>query len=338
MISQLLSIIPRFPNHRVLVVGDVMLDEYVWGEVHRVSSEAPVPIVNVNGHTYRAGGAANTAANVAALGGNVLLAGIVGQDPQAEHLRACLADMQINYSGVATDAARPTTTKTRIVSQNQQLLRIDVENVQALDKKLTTSLLAWIHEHLSAVDACVLSDYQKGVVTPEFAQKFITMARDFGKPIVVDPKGADFQKYRRATIITPNTKEASLATGRDITEESSLCEAGQKLLGILGDDGAVLITRGAEGMTLFQHQHEPIHVPARAHNVFDVTGAGDTVVSLLALGLATGASLADSMQIANVGAGIVVSKFGTSMVSLDELVKQVQHQIHDDKFTAINSR
>ncbi|MGI6456156.1 MAG: D-glycero-beta-D-manno-heptose-7-phosphate kinase [bacterium] len=311
-------ILQQFPGKVVLVIGDIILDEYIWGDVNRISPEAPVPVVEINHRSYVPGGAANTAANICGLQGNGYVCGVVGDDPQAELLRDVLREHRVMVEGAITDPSRPTTTKTRIVAQNQQMVRVDYERTHSLSLEVQERLLQWVQRQMDFVDSCILSDYEKGVVSPEFAQKVIQMARAAGKPVVVDPKGRDFSKYRGATIIKPNLQEAEQAINQKIYSEESLLQAGRELMSIVGDS-TVLITRGAQGMSIFQKERPVVHIPALTRNVFDVTGAGDTVVSVLAMALASGASTEEAARLANRAAGIVVGKIGTATVKLEEL-------------------
>lgn len=312
----LAHILANFSGKQVLIVGDVMLDEYIWGEVHRVSPEAPVPIVELQRRTHILGGAANAAANIAGLGGQAILGGVVGEDAQASIIRETLSLHSIE-DGLLTVSDRPTTTKTRIIAHDQQVVRVDREERQPLLPQLEAVLLGWVEKHLKEVDALLLSDYAKGVISPRLATGVIHMARGAGKPIVIDPKGQDFRKYSGATVVTPNVHEARLALDSPNIPDD-LLEIGQQLLALLGGS-AILITRGPEGMTLFQPNKRAIHIPAMALDVHDITGAGDTVASTMALVLSAGASLEQAARLANAAASIVVGKVGTAVVSLEEL-------------------
>jgi D-beta-D-heptose 7-phosphate kinase/D-beta-D-heptose 1-phosphate adenosyltransferase len=312
-------LIGAFAGRKVLVVGDVMLDEYLWGEVTRVSPEAPVPVVVTRRRTFVPGGAANTARNVASLGGSAMLVGVVGADPQAAALRVAIEEAGIRAGGLVIDMRRPTSTKCRVVAHRQQVVRLDQEDTAQIAGTVEDSVLAQAFELLSDADACVLSDYAKGLVTPRIARELISAARQMGKPVVVDPKGTDYHKYRAATIITPNIHEVELALNRKLESDGDVLEAGAQLTELLGGT-AVLITRGAKGMSLFRAGLTPLQIPTVARNVFDVTGAGDTVVATLALQLATAASLENATQLANQFAGIVVGKFGTAVVTLEDII------------------
>ncbi len=311
------NILKRFPGKRVLVVGDVMLDEYVWGSVRRISPEAPVPIVELQKRSYVPGGAANTAANVAGLKGQVHLVSIIGADEAGRQLRNALQMQGISSEGLLIAADRPTTTKTRIIAHSQQVVRVDHEEREPVPPTLEEQLLGLIEERLAQVDACILSDYAKGVVSPTLARHLIQKARS-AKPVLVDPKGTDYAKYRGSTLVKPNLHEAGLFLKREVNSSEDVSEAGERLLSFLGSAG-VLITRGAAGMSLFESGRAVVHIPAQAREVYDVTGAGDTVVSTLALALAASASLEQAARLASRAAAITVGRVGTTAVKLEEL-------------------
>jgi D-beta-D-heptose 7-phosphate kinase/D-beta-D-heptose 1-phosphate adenosyltransferase len=318
MEQRLQQILASFPGKRILVAGDVMLDEYVWGDVRRISPEAPVPVVEIRRRTHVPGGAGNTAVNILSLGGKAVLGAVVGPDHQAGQLREQLQQRGVDAGGLVVDPGRMTTTKTRIVAHMQQVVRIDAEQRGPAAAAVEDRLLEWARRQVGAVDACVLSDYAKGVVTPRFAQQYIALARQAGRPVVVDPKGTDYAKYRGATVVKPNVHEAERVCKCDIDSDAALDEAGRQLLDLL-DGSALLITRGPQGMSLFQAGAPPAHIPSFARDVFDVTGAGDTVAGTLAMALAAKAALPDAALLANRAAGIVVGKLGTATVSAAEL-------------------
>lgn len=319
MNQSVLTFLDHLSDQRVLIVGDVMLDEYIWGEVVRISPEAPVPIVNIQRRSYRPGGASNVAASVVALGSLAFLGGVVGDDPMAHHLRAVLHGGQIRIdAGLIVVAGRPTTVKTRIIAHNQQMLRCDSEVTTPLDRATEATLLAWVADHLATATVCVLSDYAKGVLSRNVCQSIIALAQQRQIPIVVDPKGHDFSRYAGATVITPNVHEAALATRLPITTRAELDAAADLLLAQLPHT-ALIITRGADGMALYRTGTEPVLVPAQARAVYDVTGAGDTVVATLALMLGAGAPLGATMHLATAAAGVVIGKIGTATISRDEL-------------------
>jgi D-beta-D-heptose 7-phosphate kinase/D-beta-D-heptose 1-phosphate adenosyltransferase len=322
-ISELRTIVNRFHGRRLLVVGDVMLDEYIWGEVSRISPEAPVPVVQIQRRNYIPGGAANTATNVTALGGEVFLSGVVGKDQEGEHLAAALQTAGVDARGLVADAARPTTTKTRILAQAQQVARLDRESKAPLTTALEDRLLARCRELMRSVDVCILSDYAKGVLSARLTQELIRQAGAAGKPTVVDPKGSDYSKYRGATVIKPNVQEVQHVLKQEVTHEHEWHQAGEHLTRLL-DGTAALISRGPKGMTLFRRGQPAVHIPSAAKTVFDVTGAGDTVVGTVAMALAAGASLEQAARLANRAAGIVVGKIGTASVSLEELRNQLR--------------
>ncbi len=308
--------LPDFDKARVLVVGDVMLDRYWSGPTSRISPEAPVPVVKVEHNEERPGGAANVALNVAALGGMATLLGLTGQDEAADALQEKLSSV-----GVATDFVGvphfPTITKLRIMSRNQQLLRLDFEEgFHGVDPE---PLLAKLQAKLGLCDVLILSDYGKGALSA--VQQMIAQARAAKVPVLVDPKGTDFDKYRGATLLTPNMSEFEAVVGK-VKDEQDLVKKGLELLRRFELE-ALLVTRSEHGMTLIREGQDELHLPAQAHEVFDVTGAGDTVIGTLATALAAGKRLDEACALANTAAGIVVGKLGTSTVSPVELANAV---------------
>jgi rfaE bifunctional protein kinase chain/domain len=310
--------IEDFAGRRVVVVGDLMLDEFVRGDVARISPEAPVPILEVTDRTSTPGGAANAAMNVASLGGRVQIVGVVGDDASGRVLASLVEKAGIDVQSFVVDASRPTTQKTRIVARHQQVVRIDQESRAAIASSIGAALINATRAALADADACIVSDYGKGVVSPELVAAVVEVARARKIPVIVDPKRRDFSAYRGATVITPNLGELELATGTRCHTTEEVVAAGTSLLPIL-DGGAVLATRGAAGMTLLRPGMVPVHTHARARAVFDVTGAGDTVVSTLALALAAGMDITLAIDIASVAAGLVISKVGTATVDIGEL-------------------
>lgn len=307
----------RFRFVRLVVVGDLMLDEYVWGEVNRISPEAPVPVVQVKRRTHVPGGAANAAAGIAALGASASVIGIIGGDEAGRALRRALDERSIGAEGVVVAESRTTTTKTRVVAHSQQVVRTDVEELEPFAPDVEERVLRAIEDAASGCDALVISDYGKGAVSERVARAAIDRASERGAPVVVDPKGGDYSKYRGATVVTPNVHETELATRRQISDGETLERAVADLRSVL-DGSAVLVTRGAEGMALFGGGRR-VDIPTSAQAVYDVTGAGDTVVAVLALGLAAGMQLEDAARLANVAAGVAVGKVGTASVEPDEL-------------------
>lgn len=311
--------LPAFSKARVLVVGDVMLDQYWHGKAERISPEAPVPVVRVSGNEDRPGGAANVALNLAALGAATTLAGITGDDEAGRTLTGRLAAANV-LCHFTTSQQAPTITKLRIISQHQQLLRVDVEKPFSAGD--VDNLLAPVLAALDAADVLVLSDYGKGTLSK--VQTLITAARARKLPVVVDPKGLDFSRYHGVTVMTPNLSEFEAVVGSCGSEEE-LINKGQQLRTQL-DMQALLITRGEHGMTLLQAGQPAFHLPAQALEVFDVTGAGDTVVAVLAAALAAGESLERGTVLANLAAGLVVAKLGTAAISGPELRRAINQQ------------
>ncbi len=316
--TELEAILPHIRGKRVLVIGDIMVDEYIGGSVSRISPEAPVPVVEVETEELRLGGAANVAANVRSLGGNPALIGVVGDDAAAERLTDDLARDGIDGQGIIVDRGRPTTIKTRIIAGSQQIVRFDKEEREEVRGEHLARLSHSAEERLSEFDGLIISDYGKGVISGPFLQWLIPKALRLNKIISVDPKENHFPLYRGATVITPNHKEAGVACGKAIKTEEDLNAAGQDLLSGIGVQG-VLITRGAQGMRLFERGKPPVQIDTVAQEVYDVVGAGDTVVAALTLALAAGANLEQAARISNYAAGVVVGKKGTATVTLKEL-------------------
>ena len=306
--------LPAFEKAKVLVVGDVMLDRYWTGPTGRISPEAPVPVVRINHIEDRPGGAANVALNIATLGGQVSLAGIVGQDEAADALTAGVQALGVEPRWHIV-ADKPTITKLRVMSRSQQLIRLDFEEPYAAVE--SQALLNAALEQLANVDVVVLSDYAKGALVDP--QPFIQQAIAQGVKVLVDPKGSDFSRYRGATLLTPNLSEFEMVAG-EVSCEADLVEKAHKLLKQFELE-AILVTRSEKGMTLITADELELHIPTVAREVHDVTGAGDTVISALATAIAAGSSLAEACAIANTAAGIVVAKLGTSTVSRIELIK-----------------
>jgi D-glycero-beta-D-manno-heptose-7-phosphate kinase len=311
------NLLSRFLGQRILVVGDVMLDEYLWGDVRRICQEAPIPIVEVRRRQYVPGGAANVAANLASLGARVHLLGVVGDDEAGKRLREKLYRAGVTLTDLLVDPDRPTTTKTRIMVQNNQVARADHEDRSRLPASAVRRVLAAIDAHAAEVDACILSDYDKGFLRPVVAQRVIRRAAAQKKPVIVDPKTKKLLTYQGATVITPNLKEAARLMGSRPGRES-IVELGRGLLA-RGAFGAVLITRGADGMSLFQPGVEPVHIAAEASEVVAVMGAGDTAAATLTMALAAGASVEEAARLANRAAGVIVGKVGTMAIDLSEI-------------------
>ncbi len=306
------------PGVRALVVGDVMLDAYIAGQASRISPEAPVPVVSVSRRRYLPGGAANVAANIRALGARVSLAGVVGGDDSGKRLRHVIEEFGIAHESLMTDHSRVTTTKTRVTA-GQQIVRFDDEDSSPLNEDLAAQLRARTDAALADVSVCVISDYAKGVMEPSFCRWLIERAARRGVPVVVDPKALDFSRYRGAKVITPNLREAAAAAHEPIHSAFDLARAVAALFPVVAPS-ALLVTRGEEGMTLFESGRPERHLPAVVNEVADVTGAGDTVVAALAVALAGGIDLVDAAAIANIAAGVKVSHHGTWAVTAQELL------------------
>jgi rfaE bifunctional protein kinase chain/domain len=307
----------RMRDLRVLVVGDLMVDEWVWGGVNRISPEAPVPVVSVTNHSYTLGGAGNVANNLRAIGARVGIAGTVGNDEEADRLGALLDEQTVDRRAIVRLDDRPTTRKTRIVAHNQQVVRADWESTAALSAPDRARVCAAVAKIAGEFDAIVLSDYAKGL----FSRDLVDAARG-ARIVAADPKPANIDLFTGVTCVAPNASEASAASGIGIVDDASLERAGAALLARLGCK-YVVITRGERGMALFASDGERLTIPSVARTVFDVSGAGDTVIAVLTLALAAGAPIALALQLANYAAGAVVEKLGTATASPDEILALV---------------
>ncbi len=313
------AIFERTRGRKILVVGDLMIDEWIWGSVSRISPEAPVPVVAVGDHSFTLGGAGNVANNLRALGANVAFAGTVGDDPFAEQVRSMLEEERVDASGVFTLSGRPTTRKTRVVAHNQQVVRADWESTAPLPQSDLEKLAAYVRRKAAESDAVILSDYAKGL----FSRAIVEAA--LACPLVLaDPKPQNIELFKGVTCVAPNAHEAAAILGMPVLDDASLEAAGTKLLELLGCSYAV-ITRGEHGMALFGSDGRRLQVPSVARTVFDVSGAGDTVIAVLTLALAAGAPVERAMQLANFAAGAVVEKLGTATASADEILALVEH-------------
>jgi len=320
--SELKACIERFSRNRILVIGDIILDKYVWGHVSRISPEAPVPVVEVKQETKRLGGAANVLNNVASLGGHAILCGVVGDDRAGRGIVERVRSMGLPAEGIITVTDRPTSVKSRVVAHNQQVVRFDREDRRRVPQGGIERILDFIGPLRDEIDAIIVADYGKGVVSDGMMKGLRSLAWDSDTVIGVDPKTGNFDCYRGVHVLTPNHHEAGAYSGIEIEDEESLLEAGRRMLEGL-EARSVLITQGKEGMTLFEREGTVVHIPTVARKVFDVTGAGDTVISTLCMGLAAGMDLRSASVVANFAAGIVVGELGTSTVSADELQSAV---------------
>lgn len=314
----LAEILNKFPGQRILVLGDVILDWYWWGQASRLSPEAPVPVVRKQRTTLQPGGAGNTAANLAALGARVSVFGVTGQDSHADDLRAALSAYNVDTSGLVADAGRPTTTKTRVIAAHQQVVRVDEEATHPISTDLADAVLKAVREELTNAGAIVISDYAKGFLTPPLLDAVIGEARRAGKRVFADPKGADAARYRGVFLLKPNRLELGLLTGLPADTHAQVLAAGSRLAGIM--PGAhILITEGSEGMTLLTESEPPEHIAPTPRQVFDVTGAGDTVLAVVAMAITAGASWGQAMRLAAEAAGIAIGQMGSVAVGLESL-------------------
>ncbi|MBI3755487.1 MAG: D-glycero-beta-D-manno-heptose-7-phosphate kinase [Deltaproteobacteria bacterium] len=318
-----IEILNNFKKAAVLVIGDLVMDHFIWGKVRRISPEAPVPVVEVNSESLMLGGAANVVNNIHSLGGKVLVCGVIGRDAMGKDLVHELRLKGIASDGIIVEESRPTSVKTRVIAHSQQVVRFDREKKDKIDIDTMKAMTDYTKEKISSVDAIIISDYAKGVISEELVEEVITIAKRKGKPVAVDPKVSHFDYYKYATIVTPNNDEASQASGIDIEDDATLLRAGEALLNKLGSD-AVLITRGEHGMSLFENSGEITHIPTVAKEVYDVSGAGDTVIGTVALAIGSGASFKEAAVISNFAAGIVVGKVGTATVAPAELKRALE--------------
>ena len=322
---------------RVIVFGDLILDEFLWGTVDRISPEAPVPVVCVERESAMPGGAANVASNILALGGQPFLIGVVGEDAAGHRLRQILNDQGMETAGVLVDPHRPTTIKTRIVAHHQQVVRVDRERASPIDHGLANQCLAALSEQLAVARGVVIEDYGKGVVTPTLVRAVVSASRRARRVVAVDPKEEHFSYYRGVTTLTPNRHEAARAANIPITDRATLLRAGRRLMQRLKPE-SVLVTLGEDGMCLFERQGRATHprswsrgvqlcrathIPTVAREVFDVSGAGDTVIAVFTLMRAAGASPVEAATMANAAAGVVVGKVGTAACSPTELMARL---------------
>jgi len=320
--AKLKKLVDKFTDKKILVIGDVMLDEYIWGKVSRISPEAPIPVVHVQKENAMPGGAANVANNLRSLGGKVLLAGVIGKDEGAQRMLNLLKKEGVDTSLLLQDATRPTITKTRVIAHSQQVVRIDREDAEEVKPALIARLLEEISRWIRKVDAIIISDYNKGLLTHALTEGVVVQAHRYGRIITGDPKPQNIAKFRGVTLISPNQHEAGSAAGFAIKDETTLNRAGKQILKNL-DCEAVLITRGEEGMSLFEREGQVSHIPTVAQDVFDVSGAGDTVISTLTLALAAGGDFREAAVAANCAAGITVGEVGVATTTQKELKRRI---------------
>jgi len=316
------NIIDLFKNQKILIIGDVMLDRYIWGDVSRISPEAPVQVVNVEREENALGGAANVANNIASLCGTAFLVGIIGNDLSGRTLKIELQKRDIITDYLIADNKRPTIEKMRVIARNQQLLRVDYDTNKEIGVQSFDKVIAIVSQLIQKVGGIIISDYGKGIITKILMEKIIKLAIKKKKFLIVDPKPRNVSYYKGCSIVTPNHHEASQMTQIKEKTEEDLVNIGKKLMVKIACD--VLITRGEKGMMLFQKNGSIKNIPTRSKEVFDVTGAGDTVVATLAMALSSNASLEEAVILANHAAGIVIGKVGTSTASLQELMRSVE--------------
>ena len=337
------KIVSSFNKKTVLVVGDLILDEYIWGNVERISPEAPVPVVKVDKREYRPGGAANVANNLSSLGAKVYLIGAIGNDDKAELFLDELKKRKIDTSGIFVDKERRTIVKTRVIAQHQQVVRVDWEDTSSVKSEMVSRFTSFINNKLDKVDGLIVEDYGKGVITPDLLEDIVGIKKKKkGFIVTIDPKEDNFDLYKGATAITPNKVETENAIRHlkikkntlraiksdKLVTDSQIDFAGRELLNYLGLD-ALLMTLGEHGMRIFQSGKKSVHIATVAQEVFDVSGAGDTVIAAFTLSLASGADMVESAHVANYAAGIVVGKVGVSVTDQKELLNRIKNETGD---------
>jgi rfaE bifunctional protein kinase chain/domain len=310
--QRLFNLIEKFKNSRLVVLGDLMLDKYIWGEVSRISPEAPVPVVEVKRDTSCLGGAGNVAYNLESLGSKPILVGVVGDDEPGRWIKSHAADGR----GIFIEPNRPTTVKTRIIAHHQQVVRVDLEKRAPLPESLEKAILNLLAR--LAFDGLIISDYNKGLIKESLLQSVLALAKKKGFPVFVDPKVEHFQLFSPITLITPNHHEAERIVRHECHSNEQVEEAGREIFSLI-DTRYIILKRGEQGMTVFEKGQKPIHIPTVAREVFDVTGAGDTVIATASLALVAGATIQEAAILANAAAGIVVGKIGTAAVTPEEL-------------------
>jgi D-beta-D-heptose 7-phosphate kinase/D-beta-D-heptose 1-phosphate adenosyltransferase len=324
--EELKRCVDRFSDARVIVVGDIIMDEYIWGDVSRISPEAPVPVVDIKEETKMLGGAANVLNNIASLGGNPILCGVIGDDQTGQEIVERVKRQGLRTDGIIAESGRPTSVKTRVVAHNQQVVRFDRESRKKLGVETVEKILDFIRRMQDGYDAIVVADYGKGVISVELMEGLRGLILKASAILAVDPKIGNFECYRNVDVITPNHNEAGAFCRMEIVDRESLVRAGKQMLRELGCR-SVLITQGKDGMSLFENSGEISHIPTVARKVYDVTGAGDTVISTFCLGLASGLDPKSAALISNFAAGIVVGEVGTSTVKAEDLKQVVNNRL-----------
>lgn len=316
------TLFKQFAGRRIAVIGDLMLDRYFWGTISRISPEAPVPVVEVESESTRLGGAANVANNIASLGGIPLMLGVIGQDNGGKALKGIIEECGFPTAGLVLDAKRPTTIKTRVIAHHQHVVRIDQESKSDVSDEVRGQLLDILGREIKSIDALILEDYNKGVITRELIREVISLARRNGTVVTVDPKFNNFFEYENVTVFKPNRKESEEALGRRLTDLQSIEQAGRDMLKRLKAEN-VLLTLGEQGMSLFEQGGSVIHVSTQAKHVSDVSGAGDTVISTLTMALVAGATIREASSLANYAGGVVCGEVGIVPIQKDALTNAV---------------
>ncbi len=316
------NILKKFKDKKILILGDIILDHFIWGSVDRISPEAPVPVVDVQNESYMLGGAGNVANNIISLGAKASIVGVIGNDHRADIINKIFAERKINVEGVMHDS-RPTTVKTRVIAHSQQVVRVDREDRKTIGSRVFKSIADYISDNINDHEGVIVSDYNKGVVSQKLMRFLMNLSKQYNLFVAVDPKVGNFNYYKGVSLITPNKKEASEDSRINIKDDATLKNAGFQLLNKLQCD-SVLITRGDEGMSLFVNK-EVHNIPTVAREVYDVTGAGDTVISAFTLSYVSGASKLQSAEIANHAAGIVVGEVGTATTTVNEILKSLNN-------------
>jgi rfaE bifunctional protein kinase chain/domain len=316
------DILQRFKNKRIAVIGDMMLDKYVWGSVGRISPEAPVPVVEVESETERLGGAANVAHNIQSLGGSPLLIGVIGNDLNGKRIAEILEHEHCSTAGLVVDDSRPTTVKTRVIAHNQHVVRIDHERKKEISTNVREKILSILQEHAGSLDGIIIEDYNKGVVVKPLIQQVVKNAKEHRTIVAVDPKFNNFFEYKNVSVFKPNKKELEEALGKKLSTQDELVAAGKEVLKRLSAE-TVLLTRGENGMTLIEADSSVTHIPTQARKVSDVSGAGDTVIATLTMALASSVSIREAAELANHAAGVVCGEVGIVPIEPSALVSAI---------------
>jgi D-glycero-beta-D-manno-heptose-7-phosphate kinase len=324
--EKLNAIFEGMKSKTIMVIGDLMLDHYIWGKVERISPEAPVPVVEVQDEKYKLGGAGNVANNLLSLGASVIISGVKGDDAQGDILLNILGELGIPDDRILTDPRKGTIVKTRIIAHTQQIVRLDREDRAYISDELKHDLIQTVEKASPIIDAIIISDYAKGVISRELIEEIVGIARARGVPVCVDPKERNFAFYKDVDLITPNTKELSFGAGIKIESDGDILQAARKIKSALSCK-TLLVTRGEQGMSLFDQDSEVIQIPAMARAVYDVTGAGDTVIACFTLALVSGATAREAAIIANTAAGLVVAEVGAASVPWERLYSICREEV-----------